>query len=95
MDLQVATDRTLFGVIALLLTGTLARFLISPEPLCWRRFAGEMLLSVIGGVVIFNFGLLQGMSAPEIILVGALSSLGGLRLVEWAIKIITALKQGS
>lgn len=79
-------DWTLWSIIGLFILGTLARVLVSNEPFCWRRFLGEIILALIGAILFYSFGLMQGMSTIQIMFFGALSALGGVRLVEWAIK---------
>ena len=86
-NLEPGGDRSLLTVIMLFIMGAVARALVSPEPLDWRRLVGEAILSAIGAVVVFNFGVIQGMSNPEIMLWGALGSLGGIRILEWVIRI--------
>ena len=70
----------------------LARHLVSSEPLDKRRLAGEAILSAIGAVVFWSAGLLQGMSTLQMVFFGSLAALGGVRAVEWGIKIAAAVK---
>jgi len=80
-------DRTFMTIAFLFMVGAAARTFISDEPFNAKKFTGEMLFAFIGAVVLYTFGVLQGMNTIEIIFFGGLGSLGGVRLVEWAIKI--------
>jgi len=75
--------------------GSVARSFISHEPFCLRRFVGEMLLSIIGAIVLWSFGLLQGMTELQIIFLGGLASLGGVRMIEWIMKIAKTVSEKS
>lgn len=79
-------------VIFLMVMGTIGRTLVSNEPFDVKRFSGEVILSVIGAIMLYSFGLLQGMSIPQIILLGSLGSLGGLRILEWLIRLAKQIK---
>lgn len=80
-------DKSLWIVIGMILLGHLARNLVSDEPFNLKKFIGEMVLAGIGAVVIYLMGVLQGMPPIQIILVGCLTSLGGIRVLEWLAKI--------
>jgi len=87
---QLATtpEAQLFlSLVALMVFGTLGRILNSNEPLDMRRLVGELILASIGAVLLYAFGILNGMNYYQIIAVGALGGLGGVRLLEWTIKI--------
>ena len=86
-------DGLMWSVVVLFMLGSLARMLVSNEPFCWRRFWGEMILSFIGAVLMYSFGLLQGMSPIQIVFFGSLGSLGGIRLIEWVIKIARRVRE--
>lgn len=87
------TDPTFLGFLALVVTGTIGRILISEEPFRFRRFAGEVILAIVAGVMLYSAGLLQGLNPAQLAVVGSLAGLGGVRLVEWAIKIIVKVKE--
>lgn len=80
-------DKSLWIVIGMILLGHLARNLVSDEPFNLKKFIGEMVLAGIGAVVIYLLGVLQGMPPIQIILVGCLTSLGGVRVLVWTAKI--------
>lgn len=88
-------DSTMWSIVGLFLMGVLARTLISNEEFCARKFFGELLLASIGAVVMYSFGMMQNMTAVQIIFFGSLASLGGVRMIEWFIKIIERLKGAS
>lgn len=88
-------DRLLWATIALFVIGSMARSLLSDEPFNPKKFAGEMLFAVIGAVTLWSFGLLQGMTPAQIVFLGSLGSLGGIRLLEWVMKIAKAVKRVS
>ena len=85
-------DRTLWSIMALFALGALGRILVSSEPFDLRRFAGELILSVIAAVILFSFNVMQGMTTVQIVFFGALGSLGGVRMIEWVIKIARKMK---
>lgn len=86
-------DKSLWVVVGLILLGHMARNLVSDEPFNLKKFIGEMLLAGIGAVVIYLFGILQGLPEIQIILIGSLTSLGGIRALEWAAKIYRLSKK--
>lgn len=86
-------DRSLWVVIGIVLLGHLARNLVSDEPFRLKKFVGEMLIAGIGAVVIYLMGILQGLPEAQIILIGSLTSLGGVRALEWAAKIYRLSKK--
>lgn len=88
-------DRLLWVVVGLMILGEVARHLVSDEPFCKRKFAGELIFAALGGFLLWTFGLLQGLTAPQMLLAGGLGSLGGVRLVEWVIKIGKEVRRGS
>ena len=87
------TDRSLWVVVGIILLGHLARNLVSDEPFNLKKFIGEMLLSGIGAIAIYLLGILQGLPESQIILIGSLTSLGGVRALEWAAKIYRLSKK--
>lgn len=91
---QVVLDPDFWWFLGLFMLGLIARKLVSKEPIDWQRFAGEMILAGIGALVFYVTGLLQGMSTLQMIIFACLGSLGGLRAIEWAIKIVLQLKAG-
>ncbi len=87
------TDRTFWSITIMFLLGSMARTFVSNEPFDWKKFSGEMLFSLIGAVIMYSMGLMQGMTEVQIIFFGALSSLGGVRSMEWMIKIGRNIKK--
>lgn len=85
-------DKSLWVVVGLILLGHMARNLVSDEPFSLKKFIGEMMLAGIGAVVIYLLGVLQGLPEIQIILIGSLTSLGGVRALEWAAKIYRLAK---
>lgn len=88
-------DQTLLSFIVMILMGTLARVFMSNEPLDWRKLAGEAMLAVLGAVMLYSFGLLQGLTMPQMMFLGALGGLGGVRMLEWMIKIARKVKEST
>ena len=87
-------DHTLWSIVALMIAGSVGRTLISPAKFNTKLFVGEVILSAVVAVLVFHLGLMQGMSFAQMLVFGALSSLGGLRLTQWFIKIAqTALSK--
>lgn len=85
-------DKSLWIVVGLILLGHLARNLVSDEPFKLKKFVGEMVLAGIGAIVIYLLGILQGLPEIQIVLIGSLTSLGGIRALEWAAKIYRITK---
>lgn len=81
-------DRTLISFIGMGVVGAMARVFVSQEPFDVRRFAGELMMAALTGVMLYSFGLLQGLSTPQMMFLGSLGGLGGVRLAEWMIKLI-------
>jgi hypothetical protein len=88
-------DKVLWTVMGLFMLSAAARNLLSPEPFDPRRFLGEILLSVVGAVIMWSFGLMQGMSTAQIFFIGGLAALGGVRAIEWGLKIMNSVKTGN
>lgn len=87
-QLAAAPETQLFlSLVAMMVFGTIGRILVSDDPFDWRRFTGELILAAIAAVLLYAFGMLNGMSFYQVLAVGALGGLGGIRLLEWAIKI--------
>lgn len=86
-------DKTLWGFIALFLAGTVGRILAGNEPFDTRRFAGEILLGVVAAFILYAFGILQGLTTPQFIILGGTGGLGGVRLLEWGIRLAKQIKQ--
>lgn len=84
--------RQIMGFIAMGILGLLGRTLVSPEPFDARRFTGEMILTALGAIMLFALGVLQGLDTWQMIVLGAGTSLGGLRAIEWGFKIVQAAK---
>ena len=89
------TDRTLWGFIAMMIIGTVGRILVSDEPFVLRRFVGEILLGFVGAVMLYAIGLLQGLNPLQLIVLGGLAGLGGVRVIEWLIKIAKKVKDAN
>lgn len=87
------TDQTLLSFVVMILMGAIARVFVSNEPLDLRKLAGEAMLAALGAVMLYSFGLLQGMSTPQLMFLGALGGLGGVRLLEWIMKIARKVKE--
>jgi len=91
-DPWVWCNRILWSVVTFFVVSTMARVFISKEPFDIKRFTGEVLFSVIGAIALYSMGLMQGMNEVQIIGFGAFASLGGVRTIEWAIKIAGRFK---
>jgi len=89
---EMLVDPNFWMMLTLFCLAYLARTLVSKEPMDWRRLAGELILTAISAVVVYSAGLLNGMSPLQMLFAGALGSLGGLRAVEWLIKIAAQVK---
>lgn len=93
--LSMLRDGTFWMMLFLIVTGMLGRVLVSGEPFDAKKFAGEIALSIVGAAILYFYGILQSMSVPEMIIYGGLTGLGGVRLIEWVIKIIKAIRSAT
>jgi len=87
LDLYIAM--AVFGSVLI------AKNLIGEEPINPKRLAGELILSSVGAGVFHAFGLLQGLNGAEYWMLIFLAAMGGLRAVEWSLRIFIALKKVS
>lgn len=92
---QVWFDPNFWILISILLMGYLARTLASEEPFDKKRFFAESILTVIGGVLLYAAGLIQGLSFLEMVVFYCLTALGGVRTAEWVIKAVVAIKKAN
>lgn len=86
-------NRMLWSVITMFVLGSVARAFVSSEPFDLRKFIGEILFATIGAIMMYSMGLMQGMNEIQIIGFGAFASLGGVRSVEWALRIAHKIKK--
>ena len=84
--------REFLALVLMLVGAVVARALIADDVLDVRRLIGETILSVIGAVGIYYAGILQDLSMPEIIFMGACMSLGMVRGVQWLTVLLNALR---
>lgn len=89
---EMLVDPNFWTVLTMFCLAYLARTLVSKEPLDWKRLLGELILTAISAIALYSAGLLNGMSPLQMVFAGALGSLGGLRAVEWMIKIAIQIK---
>lgn len=85
-------SKMLWSIVILFVLGALARALVSNEPFDFRKFTGEIIISAIGAIIMYSLGLMQGMNEIQIVGFGALASLGGLRSIEWTLKLVNKVK---
>lgn len=89
------TAKGLIWVAAMMVAGTVGRLLMDDEPIKWRKFAGEVILSVVISITLYSFGVMQSMTEWQIIFIGGLAGIGGVKSVEWAVQIGKAIKKVS
>ncbi len=82
-----------YAIFSFITAGLLAKKLITPEKINWRKFAGEWILAGLGAVALWAMGVLQGLDLLQMILVGTAAGLGGVRSLEWAIKIVMHIRK--
>ena len=68
------------------ISGVLGRALMSNDEIIWRRVIGELLLSVIGAIILWSWGITQHLSIAKAIMYGGFGSLGGLRFLQWLLQ---------
>lgn len=85
-------SKLMWTFMGLFVLGSVARTLISDEPFNIRRFSGELIFSIIGAIAMYSMGIMQGMTEIQMVGFGALSSLGGVRAIEWSLKIMKSIQ---
>ena len=85
-------NRMLWSFVAMFALGSVARTFVSNEPFDFKKFVGEIIFSVIGAVLMYSLGLMQNMNEVQIVGFGALASLGGVRSIEWVLRIARKIK---
>lgn len=88
-------DKHLYISMAVFMSVVLAYRLVGNEPINLRRLIGELILALVGAGVFHALGLLKGLSGPEYWLMIFLAAMGGLRSIEWSLKVFIALKKVS
>ncbi|BDM66241.1 hypothetical protein NFHSH190041_36930 (plasmid) [Shewanella sp. NFH-SH190041] len=83
----------LFAILGAVTSGFIARQLIHGEQIDWRKFWGEWILALLGGMALWAAGVLQHLAFIEMVLVGTAAGLGGVRAMEWLIKLIAHIKR--
>lgn len=91
---QIHPQSTLWIIVLVVLIGTIGRVLVSGEKFDAKKLVGELMLATIGGVALWSYGILQHFDPAEQVLYGCLAGLGGVRLLEWVIKALRAMKPG-
>lgn len=79
-------------IVAFLTSGLLAKKLITDEAIDWRKFAGEWILAALGGIALWAVGMLQHFSLIQMVLVGTAAGLGGVRTMEWVVKLVVHIR---
>lgn len=79
--------KALISTLVVAMMVVVARTLINDEPMKWKKFFGELILAGVGAWVMFAFGMYQGMEYWQTIFIGGLSGLGGVRGIEWALRV--------
>jgi hypothetical protein len=85
-------NRMLWSFVTMFVLGSMARTFVSDEPFDPKKFAGEIIFSIIGAVMMYSLGMMQNMNEVQIIGFGAFASLGGVRGFEWAMRIAKKIK---
>ena len=78
-----------FSVLGL---GQLGRTLKQKEPINWRVFAGEMCLTAVFAITLIALGILENMSFWQIVFVGGMAGLGGVKSLETVFQIYNKIK---
>jgi len=86
-------NRTFWTFLFLIVVGFAGRVLVAGEPFKAKEFIGELCLAVVGGFGLYALGMMQDMDEWQIILMGALGGWGGVRMIEWAVKIVTTISK--
>ena len=87
------SDRHLYISMVVFMSVVLAYRLVGNEPISMRRLLGELILALIGAAIFHALGLMKGLSGPEYWLMIFLAAMGGLRSIEWVLKVFIALKK--
>ena len=90
------TDPEGWKAIAWIMTamglGILGRTLMTQKPINWREFFGELCLATVCSGTLLAFGMLQGMEFWQIVFIGGLAGIGGVKSLEWSVQIYKALR---
>lgn len=87
--------RLLFVVVLLSALGTIGKILLEKEPINWRRFSGEIIMSLIAGIGIYAFGMMQDFTAAQILFFGVMGGIGTWRVFEWFVQIFKRFREVS
>ncbi len=90
------SNSELWKAIAWILTamglGILGRALMAQQPINWRVFFGELCLATVCSGTLLAFGMLQGMEFWQIVFIGGLAGIGGVKSLEWSVQIYKAMR---
>lgn len=86
------SDWNMWVLVMVAVATMYAKHLVKGERFDRRKFVGETILSVVGMIGCYAMGILHGMAPVEIVAYGTLMSLGGVRLLQWAIQGVQAIR---
>jgi hypothetical protein len=85
--------RTFLTVLMLMVVGTVGRMLMQDNPINLKNLVGEVMLSAVIAVTLFAVGAMQNMHMWQIIFVGGLAGIGGVKIIEIIIQVIKQLSK--
>ncbi len=84
--------RALAWIATALALGQIGRTLMQQGPINWRVFAGELCLSMVFSGTLLAFGMLQQLEFWQLIFIGGLAGIGGVKTLEWCVQIYKAIR---
>ncbi len=84
--------RALAWIAASLTLGQFGRTLMQQGPINWRVFVGELCLSLVFSGTLLAFGMLQELEFWQLIFIGGLAGIGGVKTLEWCVQIYKAIR---
>lgn len=88
-ELNLYITMMIFGLVLF------ATRLVGDEPINPKRLTGELILSFVGAAFFHALGLMKGLAGAEYWILIFLAALGGLRSIEWVVRVFVAIKKVS
>lgn len=82
---------TFLIILSMWVTVAIGKTLIAEGPVDGKRLCGEVLLAGVGSFIMYSFGMYQNMDTWQMLFLGSLAGLGGVRGMTWTVKIVKQL----
>lgn len=87
--------RTFLIVLMLMVFGTVGRILMQDTPINLKHLAGEIMLSGVIAVTLFAVGAMQNMEMWQVVFIGGLSGIGGVKMIEVITQVVKQLSKSN